>query len=493
MIIMGENTPIQRITGTEMEWRGTISDKRIPDSLVEVNESCMEVRIKDYLTDMNIASVGMHNNLFLSNGARFYVDVNDLREYATPEDNSFLGTTANEIASELIMQDIARSFREQTRDDPKLSETQISYSKRVLADNETSNGYHISYSVDRRFVNPSDQRTLGLFGVFAATRSVLFGTGALLPNGHLTIAQKTLTVSTDFSTNTIRNKPVVNLRDEPLADYTKFTRLHDTSADPTMSPWATRVKLGAASLVLRMIECGLTLEDLRFERDLNEVARIVALDTSLTERFRLLSGRPVTALDVQRTLATYARKMADFSEVKLTDEELWTIDEWERAIADMEQNPDLTIDRVDWVMRRAVLARQHERKGYAWDSQILRYKDRQFSEVAFDGIAMALREKRWSTYMPPESLINERRVNAPKETRATLRQQFIEGVKDFSNAATVSWSFVKLKQDKINLPNPYQKQSNILTALLEKASLDPQTYACPENYDEADPNDYAEY
>lgn len=488
-----ENTAsMQRITGTEMEWGGTISHELIPGMLVPVNESEMRIRTKDSLDTMGIPQVGLSNNLYLANGARFYVDVSDLREYATPEDNSFLGTTANEIAGELIMQKIAQDHREQTRENPKTKETQISYSKRVLADNGTSNGYYISYSVDRRFVNPADQRTLGLFGVFAATRSVLFGSGALLPNGNLTTAQKTLTVSTDFSSSTIRNKPVVNLRDEPLADFKKFTRLHDTSADPTMSPWATRVKLGAASLVLRMSECELPLDDLRFERELHEVARIIAYDTSVSERFRLISGRSVTALDVQRTLVTYARKMADFSEVQLTEEELWTIEEWERAVADMQQNPNLTIDRVDWVMRRAVLDRQHERNGYSWDSQILRYKDRQFSEVAFDGIAMALREKRWATYMPPESLIQQRMTQAPNGTRARLRQQFIEGVQGLPDTATVSWSFVKLKQDKINLPNPYQTHSTALTALLQKAAVNPEEYSWADDYEE-DPEDYAEY
>jgi proteasome accessory factor A len=456
-----EYRPLPRINGTEMEWGGMTSSHPNSSELRQANVHEFMPAVDEFLYDRDIPYLeNFSGNYFLANGARFYNDLGESREYATPEDDSFIGTTANEIAGDSILSGIADIYYRQ-------NERRISFNKRVIDDAGESRGYHASYAVNAERIGINES-SLALFGVFAATRSVLFGSGALLPYGKFTIAQKALSLGCDFHHSTTGNKPLVNLREEPLADDNFFARVHDTSGDPTMSPWATRVKLGAASIVLKLIENGVTMEHLRFEDDLYSVAQRVARDPSLSEGFRLITGRYVNAIDTQQQLMFTSKKLMEHNEIPFTNEEVWTIHEWEKALADLRQNPRLTVDRIDWTMRQEILKQQHERHGWGWNSQRLRYKDRQFSDVAIDGIALALRETVWAKHMPSEELITERLHKPPATTRANIRSAFIEKIcrlgLDYN--AKADWDRVAFLDNTIMLRNPYQSQDTTVDNFL---------------------------
>ncbi len=98
-----------RITGTEMEWGGMIAAED-STSLEQVNVGTLHPYIDKYLEANGITRIGSISHSFLANGARFYDDVSQRREYATPEDDSFMGTAANEMAGDHIMAGIADMY-----------------------------------------------------------------------------------------------------------------------------------------------------------------------------------------------------------------------------------------------------------------------------------------------------------------------------------------------------------------------------------------------
>src|SRR5438067_11875483 len=49
-------------------------------------------------------------------------------------------------------------------------------------------------------------------------------------------------------------RAIINARDEPLADYRKYRRLHLLIGDSNMSPFATALKIGTTSCVLSLLE-----------------------------------------------------------------------------------------------------------------------------------------------------------------------------------------------------------------------------------------------
>lgn len=438
-----------RIHGTEMEWGAMTSTKEDSENLTLVMAAKLAPHVRSALHSQGIRfSRSSTMNFYLSNGSRFYNDVEERWEYCTPEDNSFIGTTANEFASEVILQRIADSYAEGNNGQP------LSLTKRVIDDDYVGCGYHASYCVDSRNFSITEN-SLALFGAFAATRGVLFGSGALLPDGNFLTAQKAATVTLGFSSGTTHfKKPVVNLRQEPLADSQRFLRMHDTSGDPSVSPWANRVKLGAASLVLRLIEHDIKMPELAFHKTITDVSRSVAEDSNLRGRYKLTDGTSVTALEVQRAIVNKVYKLS--KEVSLSEEEEWTLEEWDRAISDLGQNPNLTTKRVEWVARRKILERYKNKHGISWKSDELRYKDIQFSEVVLNGIVTSLRETLWSEYMPDETLIADRVNKAPKTTRAHARSEFIKfALKRSISIQDIDWSTIKIDGKYHYLPNPY--------------------------------------
>src|SRR5207244_11172668 len=74
------------------------------------------------------------------------------------------------------------------------------------------------------------------------------------------------------------NRSIINARDEPLADYRKYRRLHLLIGDSNMSPYATALKIGTTACVLSLLEEGrlprnLVLVDaLQSTRDLSRAA-----------------------------------------------------------------------------------------------------------------------------------------------------------------------------------------------------------------------------
>ena len=51
-------------------------------------------------------------------------------------------------------------------------------------------------------------------------------------------------------------RPIINTRDEPHADFSKYRRLHVIVGDANMAEISTYLKVGTLSVVLGMVEAG---------------------------------------------------------------------------------------------------------------------------------------------------------------------------------------------------------------------------------------------
>jgi proteasome accessory factor A len=449
----------RRIHGTEMEWPISIPSNN-EQGAVQLNSSAILPLVQEYLAD--VPHVGTRSRAFLGNAALLYCDVGEHWEYATPEDDSFLGTVANEIASERIMRRVLSQVVGEGEHAYHLSKYNLN--RRVIGDSGSTWGYHESYNVPANLVSINEY-SLALLGVHLATRGIFTGAGFLHPNGKFFLAQKATDITESFRDATTRNKPVVNLRNEPLADTSRWRRVHVTSGDPNMSPWATRMKLGTTSLVLRLIEHGMKPEGLQFTQALHSIMQGVAQDLAIRRQYKLKSGDLTTAAEVQHQLMTLSKRLA--KEVTLPEEELWVLEEWEKACADIMQDPRLLADRADWVPKRAMLERYRERHGLAWTSNKLREKDRKWDNIGPHGIGMKMREGRWSKWMPPEELISERESRPAETTRAHLRGKFVAAFSGHPDAKT-DWEYVAFKDKTYMVRDPTATHDERVETLIKQ-------------------------
>src|SRR5205814_9463989 len=92
---------------------------------------------------------------------------------------------------------------------------------------------------------------------FFVSRQIFTGAGKVLQTARgaiYCISQRAEHIWEGVSSATTRSRPIINTRDEPHADAEKYRRLHVIVGDSNMSEYATFLKVGTASIVLRMLE-----------------------------------------------------------------------------------------------------------------------------------------------------------------------------------------------------------------------------------------------
>jgi proteasome accessory factor A len=98
---------LPRITGFEMEYSA-----RVKTATNATWHQAADTLVKDGNLLSNLPTGVEHMGFYLSNGAKYYRDVGDHPEYATPEDTDFMSVVLSEIAGERIVAATFEAFKE---------------------------------------------------------------------------------------------------------------------------------------------------------------------------------------------------------------------------------------------------------------------------------------------------------------------------------------------------------------------------------------------
>ena len=192
-------------------------------------------------------------NAVLKNGARFYVD-HAHPEISTPECVNALQIVRYDRSGEKILENAMSLANENLEPDEEIV---------VYKDNSdgkgNSYGCHENYLVDR--LAPFGEIITHATTHFV-TRQIFTGSGKIgveIPGVEYESVPYQITQRADFfeeevGLETTLKRPIINTRDEPHADATKYRRLHVICGDANMSETATFLKIGSTSILLAMIE-----------------------------------------------------------------------------------------------------------------------------------------------------------------------------------------------------------------------------------------------
>src|SRR3989454_4198017 len=243
-----------------------------------------------------VVSWGRSSNVFLENGARLYLDVGSHPEYATPECASIHDLVVHDKAGERILEGLVQSAEQRLREEGIRGEVFLFKNNTDSAGN--SYGCHENYLVEREgdFTKFTD-----VLIPFLVSRQVFAGAGKVLQTARgamYCIAQRAEHIWEGVSSATTRSRPIINTRDEPHADAERFRRLHVIVGDSNMSEYATFLKVGATSILLRMLEDpSVVLRDMTLENPIRAI-REISHDTTCKRRVRLQNGRGGSALRI---------------------------------------------------------------------------------------------------------------------------------------------------------------------------------------------------
>ena len=308
-----------------------------------------------------VVSWGRSSNVFLANGARLYLDVGSHPEYATPECDSLHDLVAHDKAGEWILGQLVESAEQRLAEEGIHGDIYLFRNNTDSAGN--SYGCHENYLTSR---NDDLNHYTEVLIPFLVSRQVYAGAGKLLQTARgaqFSISQRAEHIWEGVSSATTRSRPIINTRDEPHADSESYRRLHVIVGDSNMSEYATFLKLGACSLILRMLEDPtVILRDLTLENPIRAI-REISHDPTCRRKVRLANGREASALDIQNEYLGRAVRYAETHE--MSPQEKQALGMWEHVMAGLERDP-LTLDReVDWVMKHNLIERYRERHGLA--------------------------------------------------------------------------------------------------------------------------------
>ncbi len=383
-----------------------------------------------------VVSWGRSSNVFLSNGARLYLDVGSHPEYATPECDALTDLVTHDKAGERILEGLLVDAERRLREEGIAGD--------VYLFKNNSYGCHENYLVGR---HGEFSRLADVLIPFLVTRQLVAGAGKVLqtPRGAVyCVSQRAEHIWEGVSSATTRSRPIINTRDEPHADAERYRRLHVIVGDSNMCETTTMLKVGATDLVLRMIEAGVVMRDLTLENPIRAI-REVSHDMTGRRKVRLANGREASGLEIQ---TEYFSKARDFAARRGIDEGAVkrVLDLWERTLTAIDTGDlDLVGREIDWVIKYRLIEEYRKRSQISMAHPRVAQLDLAYHDIRRDRGLYYLLERRGRVERVCRDLeIFEAKSQPPQTTRARLRGEFIRRAQEKRRDFTVDWVHLKL-------------------------------------------------
>ncbi len=380
----------------------------------------------------------MKSDLVLQNGARFYND-HTHPEYSTPECRTLIDLVAHDRAGERVVQQAANQRNHEIGSDA------VQLYKNNTDFHGHSYGCHDNYLVARSI--PFEQLQAELIP-FLVSRQVIAGAGKVgaekqeqgYQPGEFQLSQRADFMEAELGVDTMFNRPILNTRDEPHADRTKYRRLHLILGDANMCEYATALKVGTTRVVLDLIDQRVAprveLED--------PVRAIQALsrDSELKTQVNLKDGSSLSACQLQSIYLDAAHKA--FSGC---DEETdWILYEWAKVLNLLEQDRPSLVGYLDWVTKLSLLERFRVEEQLEWSDPWLASLDLEYHNVSPDrGLYLGLEAEGLVQHVCSEEDILRAMREGPIDTRGGIRGLC---VKQFGrHIHSVQWEHVQFKSE----------------------------------------------
>jgi Pup amidohydrolase len=410
-------------------------------------------------------------NAVLTNGARYYVD-HAHPEFSTPECATALEAVRYDKAGERIL---IRSMDAAARLLPPGQS--ISVYKNNSDRKGNSYGTHENYLVDRQA--PFGRIVQNVMPHFV-TRQLYCGAGKVGSEAASTggvdvpfqLTQRADFFEEEVGLETTLKRPIVNTRDEPHADASKYRRLHVIVGDANLSEVANLLKLGTTSIVLAMIE-----DDWFGDRDFTLATpvrslRRISYDLGLADLVELADGRRMTALEIQWEYFDLARKYAEDRGLDVLGAEVGAevLRRWEAVLTGLESDPMELADQLDWVAKYRLVSGYRERHGLSWSDHKLAAMDLQYHSLEpgrslFNRVGMER--------LVPDADIEEAITEPPRDTRAYFRGKCLQ--RWGSSIAAANWDSLvfDLGSDplrRVPMMEPLRGTAGMVDTLLEGCS-----------------------
>src|SRR6201987_3776436 len=464
---------MDRIVGIETEYGCLLSEDE-----PHVNSELWPAKVKNYLfRKADAGTIDLHyrdyeeppgNGGFLLNGGRLYLDMGHI-EYASPECLHLHDVAAYELAGDDLLQSSLIALGAQDR--------VFVIKNNVDHHTGAALGFNENYLMKReaQFTPP----ILGTLLTFLATRQIFTGSGRVgqsnplafdfeppQPEAHLNfqLSQRANHIVNDIYQWVQLNRAIINARDEPLADYRKYRRLHLLIGDSNMSPFACALKLGTTCLVLNILEDGRLPRNLVLS-DAVQSTRDISRDPEGDWVVEMDDGSTQDALDIQYQFLAHAQRYLSGSD----EETDWILEMWQFTLDALKEKPELLIGGVDWISKKWLLSMFVEDQGLSWQDPWLQSIDLEYHNIHPQrGLFFALKPAKAIGEFNASVRRSEAKLAPPAHTRAAGRGRAVAFFQRKNLPYIINWDSIALEsQDYLSMPDPFNTYTDAVDYFLK--------------------------
>ncbi len=394
-------------------------------------------------------------NVFITNGARFYVD-HAHPEYSSPEvTNAWDAMVYDAAGDHILMQAVADTAAFSSQGKSVLEGHDPCPPLKIYKNNVDGKGASYGSHENYRYRRDIDFDVIAQALIpFFVTRQVIIGAGrvGLGQQGEragFQISQRADYIEQEISLETTLNRGIINTRDEPHTNADDWGRLHVIIGDANMSQTANLLKFGMTTLVLDAIEAGCEFMDLKLAKPVREVAA-VSHDLTLTHTLTLADGRTLTALDILRE---YRERVLTTLGDQLSEVDLRVLALWKEIMDLLAEDPLKTSHLLDWTAKWALI-QSFLGRGLSIDDAKIKLVDLQYSDIdPARSLHHALVGKgRMREYVSRDEIARAA-VTPPVDSRAFFRGQMIARFPQSVIAANWESLIVKTADDsEVRIP-----------------------------------------
>ncbi|AOZ72557.1 hypothetical protein BK816_03975 [Boudabousia tangfeifanii] len=426
---------------------------------------------------------------FLPNGGRLYLDVGAHPEYATAECIKPLDLVAQDRAGDLMLAQLLTDFATS-------SGTTLKLFRNNLDGAGNSFGCHENYQIAREgnFESWKDD-----FVSFLVTRTCLVGAGGVITdrNGtHFVPSVRAGLMTAVESASSTQDRPILNTRDQPLADRSKYRRLHVMLSDTNLGQFPTFLKVASALLVLQFLESGGSFADLRLA-DPIDALHIVGNDLSLQAEVELLDGRRLRAVEIQALMVSrvlswlggqtaseaqnhatsvlakcgsFKKFLATFEVPELDHDSLisqlsFAAYQWlELCVILLGEDWSAISGRIDWLLKQEFFSQYSSSAQGNWEDPKVRVLDWSFHQVG-GRLWPELETRGLVASLLTKDEIGKTLAQPPSDTRAYVRGRLIGVAQELKLAVNADWDRVYFglnNEVKLDLDDPFNCSGSLV-------------------------------
>jgi len=422
-------------------------------------------KVVRYLFEKLITTEGVLN-VFLENGARFYLDTGCHPEYATPECASPMDVMIYDKAGERILENLLNYAQNKVHEEGFQGELAIFKNNTDFVGN--SYGCHENYLADRTadFYYMAEQLI-----PFLVTRQIFTGAGKVFRTRRGTvyhISQRAQHIRQKISGTTTNERSIINTRDEPHAIKEKYRRLHIIVGDSNMSEYTTYLKVGTTAIVLQMIEDDFLPPTFSLRNPVRAI-KDISRDLTCREPVPLNNGKKYSALELQKEYLDLAHRY--YSTRPMSPEAADILQKWEYVLTKLEEDPMQLHREIDWVIKLHLLQAYGERTNLSPEASGDRMLmlDLQYHDIRREkGLYFLLGRKDQVVRLATDEQIETAMVDPPQNTRAKMRGELIKLAKMKRIPYDLDWNYIRigyLLNLWVKCNDPFQEENEKVTQL----------------------------